>query len=300
MVKQIYDTLTDYMNEKAKLDQKKADTLARWKRDLSAAKIMEIQPEFEAGHLAEENKLREKSLALIEKELSKVDKWVNYLLNSINLKNLEEIKALEGIRLTAYQEGILRNRYAGGYYATAALCEMLNRDKPEAYRLEYLNPEAFLDNAEVVLSEAIFVLANYAADAGQAAAQIKIQLIMSRFMDHIDEFTDENYFSEPDFDKIPPLTDTEKRMLENEFIGCASSYDRVGKADELTKRGLADLIQRSEYAKFLKDYHEELAVSPAGKRLLYGNGTMPTEPEDAEEDKVMDLSHLTGMGGQNH
>lgn len=300
MIKQIQDILANYMTAKGKHDREKAAIIDRWEKDFSASKIAEIRPEYEQNQLKAENELRESALALVEKELSKVDRWVAYMLDHISRESLSEIKTLEGVNLTPYQTQVLLQKYTGDFYATAAFCEMINRNRTETDRLTYTHPETFLQTAAQVKADAAFILANYAETAekniGQAAADIKIQLINNSWGKYIDAFCCE-FFNEPDFDRPAPLTAAEKRTVDNIFSGCKDAYDKSMAAQNAAEKGYTEIILRSEYAKYLKGYTEDVKLSEDGKRLLYGADI----PEQEEEQQTaagveMDLSYLTGMG----
>lgn len=281
MIKQIIDVLEEYKNAKTALDKEKADTMARWKRDFTPSKIQEVLLDYEKAHLLAENTIRETALAKIEKELSKVDQWAAAMLDDLNPDLLAEVKALDGLMLSNYQIQTLQQRFAGNYWASAAFAELVNRNRSEVDRLTVTSPETFLQVADRLKSDCIFILQNYGEGAGTEGtnvAGVKIQLLEKNFEKYFDAFTCE-YISEPDFDRPAPLTAAEKRTIDALFADCTGAYTALLRAEELAGEGYAGLIKRSEYAKHLRDYEEPIQLSEAGKRALYGADISNTEPE---------------------
>lgn len=310
MIKQIQNILETYKNQKGALDREKTTTLARWKEDLSEKKIAEHRPELERNYLEKENTLKAATLAAIEKELSKAERWVAFMVQDIHPETLAEINALQGMGVTEYETNLLLEKYTGDYWASAKLIDMLNANRSDLNKISYTRPEELLQAVSEIKRDCAFILNNYMEDGevtpGQNAAVVSMALIEKNFMGYVDRFTT-SYISEPDFDRPAPLTTSEKKAIDVMYSGCESSLEKRERTAELADQGKGELISRSEYARYLsKSWECKAELSPAGKMLLTGSiepeqyaGFMAVYPTYKPGD-VMDLSGLTGIGAPNN
>jgi hypothetical protein len=299
MVIQIYNLLNQYKKDRASNDRVYAKKDAAEKASLLPELIAKQRPAEMRKREEERKQLMEETLAKVERELQKVDAWVEYLTGEVNVDALSEVRALEGVELTPYQVQQLQLRYSTNYYALAAFCEQQNRSRGPLEKLECPPPEAFLKAAQQIKNEVVYVLKNYSEDtgriidAGQRNANIAIKLIDSNWGKYFDSFTC-SYFSEADLDTPAPLTSSQKRIVDGIFTGCKDSYDRALKAEEAADKGYADLILRSDYAHLLKHYQDEEkpVLSEEGKKMLYGQVAIEAFSENGSDSTDKKLSEV--------
>jgi hypothetical protein len=305
MIKQIANILQTYKTSKGKLDQDWREKEATMKAEFSAERIARVRPEMLQRHTESENTLKVATLAAIEKELSKVEKHVAFMVQNIHPDTLAEITALQGVGLSEYETNLLLQKYTGDYWATAKLVDMLNATRSDLNKIQFTRPEELLQVAAELKRDCAFILNNYteggAATPGQDAANIKIALIEKNFGDYADRLTTD-YISEPDFDRPAPLTSIEAKTVESFFADCESGMDKRERAAELADQGKGELISRSEYAHYLpKSWEYVPELSPVGKMLLTGSidpeqyAGLAEVYQNFKPGDVMDLSALTGV-----
>jgi hypothetical protein len=306
MVREIKRVLENYESHKTNLDKSKASNIAQMKAEWSTDRINREMPKVERRYLEQENTLKASSFAAIEHILANVDKHVAYMIQDINYESIEEIEALRGLAISDYEASVLLGRYNGDAWSTRKLVEILNEGKDDLHKYQYTAPEAFFAATNDIKRDCAFVLNNYnpeTATTGQRAADIKIQLILSKFDDYIDRFSC-SYISEPDFDRPAPLTALESRMVRTFFEGCDGTYDKRERAAELAEQGKGDLISRSEYASYLPGGWNTIPaeLSLEGQKLLFGiehpekyNDLAGTDTRTDTKTDTMDLSGYVTM-----
>lgn len=207
--------------------------------------------------------LRATAKVAISQQIGKARRYVDHQLSHIDVKQINEIRSLQGLSFGAAEIEALRNKYNNTYWTQKTLTGLLNSLLPPTAQIPDSSPDYVIELLNQMESDLNFALDRYDGrerlDSTTESIACERILSVAYTNDCAANLNINPAFTEERIEGFyRPLSEQEDRELYRKFfVKCDTDFDKRQKAAELVNLGIGEMLERSgRFSKYLPADYE--------------------------------------------
>lgn len=265
MFNQILNTINTYRTTAVRLYTIHTEKLQEIESTYSQNVVRKYVQEENTRFAKELEPLRATAKTAISRQIGKARRYVDHQLSLIDVKQINEIRSLQGLSFGAAEIEALQKKYNNTYWTQKTLTGLLNSLLPPTAQIPDSSPDYVIELLNKMQSDLNFAFDRYDGRErlDSTTESVACERILS--VQYIDDCA-ANLNKNPAFteerieDFYRPLSEQEDREVYRKFfLKCDTDCDKRQKAAELVNFGFGETLERSvKYSKYLPADYEHV------------------------------------------